>query len=202
MKQVSKDASPTGNEISLTDDQRKAQPLLESLAIIITPFEINDAFYREMMWALKLGRLIHPKKPLALHCHGNGGTVSTALAIVDLIQQDGNIHGFLLGTATSAHTMIWAACQHRYVYPHAGIEIHPVATGAWESRLQEEDYANYRHSIGWQNKQILWIYANASTKSVKWWKKQYRKGGYTCVNLPAKKLIQIGMAQPARKCKS
>lgn len=186
-------------DVVLTDDQKKQQPLLETLGIIIAPENIDFDAYLQLSWALALARFFHPDRILELRCHGSGGLVDAGFAIADLICADGNVDGIALGDVASAHTYLWTACARRYVYPNARFSYHPVATGAWSVRLEAEDFERTAKMTKWENKRVLQMYADASAKSLDWWRKKYTHGGYTLEILNAQTLIDIGMAQPIRE---
>jgi ATP-dependent protease ClpP protease subunit len=106
------------------DSQTEKQPLLESHAIIIAPEGIDHSSYLELSWALHVGRVLHPGRPLELRCCGDGGELSPAFALSDLIRSDGNIDGICIGRVSSAHSLIWASCNRRFVHPSALLGVH------------------------------------------------------------------------------
>jgi len=191
------------DEIKLLDDERKAQPLLGQFGIVFMPETLDHAGYQLVSAALVKGRAIFPKKPLALWCNGRGGTVDAALALVDLIQSDGNIDGILIGHVSSAHSVVWASCQRRYTYPHAALQVHQAR--GWESRYMNEDaYALNARDIAQDNETLARIYAGASNRSASWWLKRLKMVSHDdIVRLKADKLINdLDMAKPIRKRKS
>lgn len=186
-------------EITLTDSQRQAQPLLEQFGIIVATTEVNEDFYKEMSWALYLGRKLHPDKPLELRCHGDGGYTRTAFAIVDLIQLDGNIDGVLIGNSCSSHSFIWAACARRYVTPFAIMSVHGVSFGNWNARLDQDTLVRQGQNFELTNTIIANIYAQASSKSAEWWMEKLRVNGATLYDFNADALINdLQMANPIK----
>lgn len=113
----------------MSESQRSLQPLLEAFGIITLPPCIDSETYPEILWALKVGRLLHEDEPLKLYIAGYGGEADLTFAISSLIKMDGNIEGHLIGGAHSSHGIIWASCQKRYVYPYSILGVHPVQEG-------------------------------------------------------------------------
>lgn len=180
---------------TLTDDQKAAQPLLETFGVILLPPDIDHEAYKEMSWALRLARALHPEQPLELRCHGDGGSGDVMLAIVDLVQADGNVDGMLIGRAYSASSVIWAACARRYVYPNAGIGVHGALMNV-SSWADGQYYQTYVSGVASTDEAMIALYAAASRKSRKWWRRQMARGHSACVNIDAAKLVEIGMARP------
>jgi len=182
--------------MTLTDEQKKQQPLLEELGIILAPEEINYDGYLGLTWALILGRSLHPEKALALHCCGVGGDVGYALAIVDLIQEDGNMDGIAIGRASSGHSVVWAACPRRYVYPNARIGVHQVRTGEWNNNQTERDYQLSSGRYEWINKRLIATYTAASNKNEDYWREIVYGAGIELKDFDADDLLGLGMAKP------
>lgn len=147
---------------------KETQPLLESDGIIIMPAEVDDDSYFAISTSLRIARRLFPDRPIELRCHGFGGDAGAGFALIDLIKEDGNVDGILLGFAASAHSLIWAACQRRYVYPNAVIGVHQAHD--WQSQpMFEQTYHMELMKIGWYNKHSASVYAEASNKPQSWW---------------------------------
>lgn len=190
-------------DAKLTDEQKKAQPLLESHGVIIAPVSVDYGFYHEMSWAIIIGRSLRPDKPLAIHCFGYGGYTPVALAIADIIQADGNVDGLLLGDAASAHSIVWAACKRRYAYPNARISVHKAAHHDLSGRYEDHDLQILADNTQREDEKIAKIYAWASNKSPAWWAKALQGSGVALVEFGAHELINdLDMASPASKRKT
>lgn len=70
---------------------------------------------------------MRPDKEIRMYCRGNGGSCRTAFAIIDIIQQHGNVVGLLTSEANSNHGVVFAGCPRRYVYPRALLGLHRTA---------------------------------------------------------------------------
>lgn len=71
-------------------------------------------------------RYAHPDRPLKLYINGYGGNTGQALAIADLINEDDNVEGYLIGEVYSSHILIWASCSKRFIGSHASMYLHSV----------------------------------------------------------------------------
>jgi ATP-dependent protease ClpP protease subunit len=182
--------------MTLTEDQQKAQPLLEQYGIIVAPNEIDHDTYLELSWALKIGREMHPESPLELRCCGIGGEVSRSFAIYDLVQQDGNIDGIALGRVSSGHTIIWSGCNRRFVYPTALVSIHQTKNGAWLQGQLQRDYELGFERYKWGNRQLVEIYAKSSNQGADFWHDKVFSAGAELLNFDASQLIELEMAAP------
>ncbi len=157
----------------LPETLKESQPLLERDGIIIMPADVDDDSYFSISLALRLGRKLFPEKPIELRCHGFGGDAGAGFALIDLIKEDGNVDGILLGFAASAHSLIWAACARRYVYPNAVIGVHQ-AHNYGQQQMFEQTYMMELQKIGWYNAHCARIYAEASNKSQEWWREKLK----------------------------
>lgn len=178
----------------LTETMKEAQPLLMSLGVIITPPEIDDAFYKEMAWAISLGRKAHPRAKLRILCCGHGGWSYQALGIGDLLSSDGNIIGILNGYCASAHGIIWASCPERLVYPHATLGVH---LGTY-SELKEVNAVDVMHNyetLQWIDHRVASLYASISTEDVDYWKGRIRHAPGSLDDIHADELVEMGMAR-------
>ncbi len=189
----------------LSDDQKEKQPLLEQFGIVIVPKDINFNAYHELTWALKIGRHLHPSKVLELQCTGYGGEVLFGLAIVNLIQNDGNIKGIALGSSVSTHSFIWASCADRRIYKTATIGIHEIAAvdyvrqnesfSGW-IRTERKEYELKVRDFQASNEIIANLYVKASNKNKRWWLSKLSEGANTPIYISAKELVgDLGMAR-------
>jgi len=180
----------------LTEDQQKAQPLLEQHGIIITPNEIDHESYIELSWAIQIGRVIHKEKALELRCCGDGGEVHRSLALYDLIRADGNIDGIAIGRVSSGYSVVWSGCNRRFVYPSTLVSIHQAQNGSWVQGQFQRDYEmGYEHSQ-WCNARLIEIYAGISNQDTDYWHKAVLGAGMELLNFDAGQLIKMDMARP------
>jgi ATP-dependent protease ClpP protease subunit len=171
----------------------KTLKLLDDHGTLILPEEIEHSTYR-----LLLETLLHVgDKPLALYCHGEGGMSATSRAMVDLIRQHGNVTGMLAGEACSAHGIVWAACRHRFVYPHGALGVHMVAKSQMSTRGDALTYEQTAADFNRMDMENAHVLAEASNHSAEWWYDLTRKtgsGGITMFTAP--QLLLMEMARP------
>ncbi len=171
-----------------------ADYLLEKHGIISLPYDIDHAGYEMVLYALTKGRDLHPEKALRLFCRGNGGFTYDALAMVDLIKQDGNVDGMLAGAAASMSAVVWASCARRFVYPNGRIGIHPVSAGHTDG--DRRIFLAEMEELEALDSRIIQILADASSeRTYNWWHSRlYEPGDLKW--LLADELMGIGMAKP------
>lgn len=173
----------------MNDDQKR---LLER-GVIVLPQYIDHDTYALLVEALVVER---PGDPVQLYCRGDGGSANTALALMDLIEAHGSVTGVLHGAALSAHGMVWAACQQRYVAPRGSLGIHKVRfddLGGVDSTHAELIIAEQR-AIEWAGAALLGRIS--STPAQRWYTLMQQIGSLGCKLLPAETLIRLGMAHP------
>lgn len=161
----------------MNDKLREQQPLLEDYGIITTPYEIDMESFRNISWAIKVGRDLFDDIPLKLIVSGVGGYVPEMFAIIDVIQQDGNINGILYGAAYSAHATIFAACSRRFITNHAILSVHEASHASWYPYTKDAMKLSHRR-LEWADDKAAHIYAAACqnpTNDVHWWKQQLAK---------------------------
>lgn len=137
-----------------------------------------------------------PGERIELWCAGNGGQADETRAICDLIREHGHFDGILAGVAYSAHSIIWAACDRRYVYPSAQLGVHRTVY----TYSEPTQFTASQFELMWKTAQaadlfMVETYALASDKDVDWWMEKAYDGELT-TRLSASELIAIGMAQP------
>jgi ATP-dependent protease ClpP protease subunit len=180
----------------LSDEQKKAQPLLAKWGIIILPEEINHEAYVEFSWALQIGRELHGDKPIELRCCGTGGGSRWSFAIADLIKRDGNIDGILIGEVTSGHSIIWSWCQRRYAYPLASLKVHQVYSSGWASDQTETDHRLSLEEHEYVNKMMIERFAEISIQGSDWWSNVIYGTHIKTKLMPTEELIDMLMAEP------
>lgn len=181
------------------NEQQKA--LLNDHGVLVLPEELEHEAFVLVLTAC----LMRPDDEIRLYCRGNGGSCRTAFAIIDVIQDHGNVIGLLPGEANSNHGVIFAGCPRRYVYPLGMLGLHRTALDVMyhvdmpyaKNRYQElevGDRANAR------------IYAAACENQIQWgeefWYRQIeQQGSKGLVQFDADFLIACGMARPAAELK-
>lgn len=169
----------------------ETQKALLAKGVVVLPNRIEHEVYEYVLEALA----IRPEQ-VVMYCKGDGGDVSSALAIVDLIQQHGNVVGMLPGEANSSHATIFAGCQERYVYPNGFMGVHQIAWDSHNGRLDSHNLRLLSVDFDAADGQVAGILAAASNKSMDWWYKVIRdtgSGGVT--RYPARQMIQLGLAR-------
>ncbi|MBZ0295891.1 MAG: ATP-dependent Clp protease proteolytic subunit [Anaerolineae bacterium] len=145
----------------MDENQRK---LLEEKHTIILPDDIDHDTYQFMLEAL----MEHPGR-VKLYCNGDGGSARDALAIVDLIQQHGDVVGLLVGMAVSSHVTVWASCKTRYISPNGGIGVHRVASRQTDSLLDAHRAQLIAEEYGYIEDRVARIYSAASCLNTEKW---------------------------------
>jgi ATP-dependent protease ClpP protease subunit len=164
--------------------------LLEK-GVAVLPNHISHEVYEYVLEALAM----RPEQ-IVMYCKGDGGDVSSALAIVDLIQQHGNVVGLLPGEANSSHATVFAGCKERYVFPNGVIGVHQIAWDRHEGRLDSHNLRLLSVDFDAADAQVAEILASASNKSRDWWYRVLRdtgSGGVT--QYRAGYMMQIGLAR-------
>jgi ATP-dependent protease ClpP protease subunit len=175
----------------------ETQKALLEKGIVVLPNHINHEVYEYVLEAL----MLRPEQ-IVMYCKGDGGDVSSALAIVDLIQQHGHVVGMLPGEANSSHATIFSGCSERYVFPNGVIGVHQIAWDSHNGRLDSHNLRLLSVDFDAADAQIAWILAAASNKSRDWWYKVLRdtgSGGVT--QYRAGQMIQLGLARDVAEWK-
>lgn len=123
------------------------QPLIEG-GIITLPSEITDSAFQEFFPALKFAREWQEEKPIKLYITGFGGAGDIALAICNMIAEDGNVDGYLAGGGYSCHALIWTACNERYCYPYSILGIHGVQLFMHDAMMDINTYQSLSRNAG------------------------------------------------------
>lgn len=179
------------------DDQQKT--LLNDHGVVVLPEELDhDAFVLVLTACL-----MRPDQEIRLYCRGNGGSCRSAFAIIDIIQDHGNVVGLLTSEANSNHGVIFAGCPRRYVYPRGMLGLHRTALDAMyhvdmpyaKNRFQELEVGDRANAK---------IFAAACSDQAQWgedfWYSQLdQQGSKGLVQFDADFLIRCGMARPIRE---
>lgn len=170
------------------------QPLLDRQIILLSGF-IDDAMYRQFVWALSTARRDHPKDPIMLWITCPGGATDLAVAMADLVQNDGNVWGVIMGKAASGAASIWASCSHRYATPNSILGIHQVVFVQRENLTAVD---SHMMSIECQrrNQQIIQTLTTASNCSTEYWTKALLSTNMELVTYDFDDLILFNMARP------
>lgn len=181
------------------DDQQKA--LLNEYGVLVLPETLEHDIFALVLTAC----LMRPDKEIRLHCRGNGGDSRASYAIIDVIQQHGNVVGLLASEANSNHGVIFAGCPRRYVYPRAQLGLHRVAHDAMYHI--DAPYAKNRyHEFEASDRANAKIYAAACNDQAQWgesfWYQQLdQQGSHGVVQFDATFMITCGMALPISELK-
>jgi ATP-dependent protease ClpP protease subunit len=176
------------------DDQQKA--LLNEHGVLILPEELEHEVFALVLAAC----LMRPDKEIRMYCRGNGGDSRASYAIIDIIQQHGNVVGLLASEANSNHGVIFAGCSRRYIYPHGQLGVHRVALN--EMYHIDATYAKNRYQeFEASDRANAKVYAAACKDQTRWgedfWYTQIdEQGSRGVVQFDACFLITCGMAQP------
>lgn len=176
------------------DDQQKV--LLNDHGVLILPEELDHDVFALVLTAC----LMRPDQEIRLYCRGNGGDSRTSYAIIDIIQQHGNVVGLLTSEANSNHGVIFAGCPRRYVYPRARLGLH--RTSLSEMYHIDAPYALNRHEeMETSDHTNARVYAAACKDQTQWgesfWYQQIdQQGSRGLILFDAPFLIECGMAQP------
>lgn len=176
----------------MNDEQRKL--LLDHKAFVL-PKGIEHDTIVDILLALKEGREKWPDSPLSLYCSGDGGSVDAAFAITALIQEDGNIDGYLLGVAYSAHSVIWSGCATRYIYPGSSLGIHRISIDTSNQRIDGPTAQALLHELEGGTNYAASIYAMASNKPAAWWIAKMDAARNRMSIVDADEIIALGMAE-------
>ncbi len=175
-----------------TPPSLKTLDLLVRYGVLITPAEISGDFWPVFVEAV----MMHPK-PITLHCSGEGGSAFTLYQLIGLIRQHGRFIGVLHADAASAHSILFAACQSRYVSPLGSISVHRcVSTGGWQMGAKAAREALFRYER--MDKLHAQIMADAchSAYDVDFWLTAFDEAGSGMKEFDAQHLIDMGMAKP------
>lgn len=170
----------------------EAQEKLLKKSLLILPDEINHDAYQYVLEAT-----LRRKKQILMFCRGDGGCARSALAIVDAIQQHGDVIGLLAGEADSSHVTVWAGCSQRYVYPYGMIGVHKASFWEVDGRNDSHNMRLYVSELENTENQVAQVLASASDKTKKWWLKVINRTGSNGIRqFNAVELIDMGMASP------
>lgn len=167
--------------------------LLERYHVLILPMEFGASFWPVFLEAV----LMHPE-PITLHCAGAGGDAHTLFQMISLIRQHGRFTGVLNADAASAHSLLFAACQTRYVSPLGSISVHRCLTIEGGQMNYQSALASVKRyeRIDDLNAQIM---ADACTPDygADFWLDAFDRGnGAELMQYDAKAVIEMGMAKP------
>ena len=172
------------------DEQRLK---LLNRGVLVLPENIDHSTYELVLEAL----MLKADEEVQMYCRGNGGDSASAIAIVDLIDQHGNVVGLLPGEAASNHATIWAACQQRFVYPRGCLSLHKVARHSLSSRVDSQSLRLMAEDYERVERVIADILAEASNRSAAFWYNLLQEtGSGGLYQFEAKRLIEMEMAKP------
>lgn len=173
--------------------EETTRKLLDDHSTFILPVEIDHDVY-----VLLLETVLYLNgKSLTIYCRGDGGSSRAAKAMVDLITAHGDVTGKLPGEANSSHGIVWAACQHRYVYPYARLGVHQVAFDSLSTRVDTTALSSIAADYAATDRANAEILAAASNQTAAWWNAVIKEAGSGGIkHFHATELIEMGMAKP------
>lgn len=162
--------------------------------ILWTPEDIDVDAYTSL--ATKIFKSLD--KPLYLFCRGDGGGLRYTMAIIDAIKYHGDVTGLLLSESNSAHSLLFASCQHRYTFPSGRLGVHESGWMGDSELVMDTTYAAFLSTdFAYYNNIMAQIYANSSNKKATFWKKAITKAASVRLTyFSANELISMGMALP------
>lgn len=173
----------------------KTEKLLVEHGVLVLPEEIDHNTYVLMVEAL----IIMRGKRMALYCRGDGGCSRSALAIVDMLRDHGDVDGILYGEANSSHAAIWAACARRWVSPNAMIGVHMVSWDSLNTRMDAKSAHLIKTQFEIKDRLFAETFAEASSESVEWWLSHIQMTSGAVQRIGASWMIESQMAKPISK---
>lgn len=165
---------------------------------IILSSRIDNDTYQQILRGLSHASRNYPESRIRIYINGYGGSVESTRAIVDIIQEYEKVDGILTGEAYSAHSIIWAACPSRWIYPSAVLGVHPVwGLAIGTGKDLEKESKHMEQIMQW----MAGIYAAASNKTSDWWYKKMYKAGDSLIYLYANNLLTMKMGKPKSELK-
>jgi ATP-dependent protease ClpP protease subunit len=173
------------------------QPLLHR-GVVFTRGVINDDTLPEVISALLEAReKVGETARIKYFISSSGGYAEVALALFDFIKGMGLVDTYAFGAVESAATILFAAGDRRFVFPHSILGFHQVHVGgegfssAGHARLAD---ARLDHI----DKQYASILADTSNKDKNWWLQTHAKGVQReSYFLTAQQLVDLEVAQYA-----
>lgn len=166
---------------------------------MVLPPSIDGQFYKEFVDWLSKMRDMGEKNPYIV-CTGNGGDLTFALAICDLIKFHGNITGFLVGQANSCHCDIFMACNERYFTQSAGLGFH-LSKHYIDGYADLTEIQNVLGEAHQYDSRLYKIFADASSNDREWWREFITKaGGHGCKSVGTSFLTSYKIAKPIEEC--
>lgn len=169
----------------------------EKRGVVVLPQEIDYNAMHAVLTLLEYARSgAKEDDPISLMISGDGGDYDFAISIINGLKSDGNVHGVVIGRATSAHALVWASCQKRIISPLAFIGIHQATVNGYGGT--QRDVQETLTRIDFINEQSAAIFAAAcdtKTHTKSFWLKQMKKVGNEVVRFYPQELLKMGMAQ-------
>lgn len=162
--------------------------------VIILPEEINADTYETFVPVI----LSNLNKPIHIMCRGDGGSCRYAVALIDAIQYHNDVTAFLTSEANSSHSMIFAACKHRYTFPNGRLGVHESGWHGAENIDLDSAYAQFlAYDFDYYNNYAARLYAGISNKPLTYWKRNLNRVGIRKMKyFTSEELISMGMALP------
>ena len=178
------------------------EKLITERGVIILPEDMGHEAY-ELVLECLLRAEDSWHDTIRLFCRGDGGCARSALAIVDLVREHGNVAGMLAGEAHSSHAIIWAGCPQRYVYPMGAIGLHRVAVNGLSSRQDAVSLKAFAEEYAATDRRMVKVLNEACPFHGPFWINLLEETGSGGVKMfSAADLISMEMAKPVSEYKS
>lgn len=134
------------------------------------------------------------REPIRLYVRSDGGDSRCGLALANMIQLAGNVHGIMIGDTASSAATVWAACSKRFVFKNVRMGIHPVQWQESHAKYDGAKLSKMANEFNSVDERQCEVYAAASNKDLAWWWDRYTQVG-DAKWLDAAELVRIGMAE-------
>jgi len=134
------------------------------------------------------------KEPIRLYVRSDGGDSRCGLALANMIQLVGNVHGIMIGDTASSAATVWAACSKRFVFKNVRMGIHPVQWRESDAKYDGAKLSKLAGEFTRIDERQCEVYAAASNKELSWWWDRYTQAG-DVKWLDAAELVRIEMAE-------
>lgn len=184
----------------MNQSELEADYLLNCKGIIWLAEDVEEDVLMRITAQIAYLRAKDADAPIHLYIRSDGGSSSVAIALVNVIQQDGRVWGWMVGDSMSAAATIWAGCAKRLVFANGRLGIHPAMWYQQEVKFDAAIASKWANKLTKTDERQCAIYAAASTKDFHWWWERYNQPG-DMKWIDARELICIGMAEKAEDWK-
>lgn len=174
--------------------------LLYSKRIIWLAEDVEEPVLERITTQIHYLREKDEAAPIHLYVRSDGGSSQAGMALVNIIQQVGNVWGWMVGDSSSAAATIWAGCARRLVFANGRMGIHPAMWYQNEVKIDAAIASKWAMKLVKTDERQCEVYAAASNKDFKWWWERINQPG-DMKWLDARELICIEMAEKAEGVK-